>query len=409
MQVAIRMNNSASPSARYVTWNTSWSQIRLTDTTGVSGTFVDVQLSSRTAPGGTGRLQFQRLRTTALAPTLTVRLPTSGAQVPFYVGGVFGSPSTFDGDVSIVVRAGTTEILALPVMVRIRKNANALTAGERDRFLAALAQLNNQGTGRFADFRNMHVTAASPEAHGAPGFLAWHRAYLLDLERELQAIDRSVSLPYWRFDQPSPNLFTADFMGVSDALGTVSFSPTNPLQFWTTDGVQGITRRPLFNVATAAANVISEAQTLARGSTFSAFRVMEGSPHGSAHTSFGGMISSIGTAARDPLFFMLHANADRLWAKWQRNFGRFDPSVAASYDTVPSGNRIGHNLPDTMWPWNGVTGSPRPSTAPGGSLANSPCTTFPGPQPRVADMLDFQGKIAPTNRLAFDYDDVSFA
>ena len=49
--------------------------------------------------------------------------------------------------------------------MRIRKNANTLTPGERDRFVAAFAQLNNQGAGRFADFRDMHTArelAAGP-------------------------------------------------------------------------------------------------------------------------------------------------------------------------------------------------------------------------------------------------------
>ena len=31
------------------------------------------------------------------------------------------------------------------------------------------------------------------------------------------AIDPSVALPYWRFDQSAPNVFTRDFMGESDA------------------------------------------------------------------------------------------------------------------------------------------------------------------------------------------------
>ena len=110
-------------------------------------------------------------------------------------------------------------------MVRVRKNANTLTTGERDRLVAAFAQLNNQGTGRFADFRDMHTAVSSAQAHGAKGFLPWHRAYLLDLERELQNIDPSVSLPYWRFDQPAPNIFTRDFLGVSDNLGTVASVP----------------------------------------------------------------------------------------------------------------------------------------------------------------------------------------
>ena len=250
---------------------------------------------------------------------------------------------------------------------------------------------------------------SSPQAHGAPGFLPWHRAYLLDLERELQAIDPSVALPYWRFDQPAPNIFTRDFLGVSDALGTVQFSATNPLQFWRTDGVQGINRRPVLQHRRSAARRLrTEAQTLALGNQYPAFRTMEGNPHGSAHTSFGGSISSIPTAARDPLFFLLHCNVDRLWAKWQRQIGRFDPAQAASYDSNP-GNPIGHNLPDTMWPWNGITGGPRPPTAPGGAMAASPCVSAPGPQPRVRDSLDYQGSVNAVSRMGFDYDDVPFA
>jgi tyrosinase len=293
-------------------------------------------------------------------------------------------------------------------MVRIRKNANAMTVAERDRFIAAFAQFNNQGAGRFADFRAMHTEASSPQAHGAPGFLPWHRAYLLDLERELQAIDSSVALPYWRFDRPAPRLFSLDFLGVSDALGTVHFGNTNPLQFWVTDGVQGINRRPLFNTSTGVPNARTEGQTLALGNVYAAFRTMEINPHGFAHTSFGGSVSSIDTAARDPLFFLLHCNVDRLWAKWQRQFGRFDPAQPASFDG-DGGNRIGHNLADTMWPWNGVTGGPRPPTAPGGTMPGSPAANAPGPQPRVRDSLDYQGAVTASSRLGFDYDDVRFA
>ncbi len=253
----------------------------------------------------------------------------------------------------------------------------------------------------------MHVDQSSPEAHGRPAFLPWHRAYLLDLERELQAIDRSVSLPYWRFDQPAPALFTPDYLGASDALGNVQFSATNPLQFWRTDNVPGITRRPFFNIGQAPAGLRTEAQTLALGNLYSAFRTLEGNPHGSAHTSFGGFISSIGTAARDPLFFLLHCNVDRLWAKWQTQNSRFDTTVAAAFDTNNPGNKAGHNLADTMWPWNGITTGGRPPFAPGGALASSPAVSAPGPQPRVQDCFDYRGQVNAVARLGFDYDDVS--
>jgi tyrosinase len=335
-------------------------------------------------------------------------LPSNGKPVPFFVSGVFGKPSEADQDVAVEVHSGEALLGKISLMVRVRKNANTLTTGERDRFISAFAQLNNRGSGRFIDFRNMHTEAGSPEAHGAPGFLPWHRMYLLDLERELQAIDPSVALPYWRFDQPAPNIFRPDFLGSSSPSGTVQFSATNPLQFWVTDGVQGVARRPFFNTATASANGISEAQTLAMGAAghlYVGFRRMEVNPHGYAHTSFGGLLSSIPTAARDPLFFLLHANVDRLWAKWQKQFNRFDPSFAASFDGAQH-NRVGHNLPDTMWPWNGITGPPRPPTAPGGGLAVSPCVGAPGAKPRVRDGLDYQGRILAASQLGFDYDDV---
>jgi len=405
MNVELQINNSVSARAGFVTWSPSPCRVRVTNPTGATTPTVSIVITARSTATG-GVVAFRTGTTGQFSASITVPVPINGTSVPFFTVGRFGRPSLSLGDVVVEARFGNTLVGSVPCTVRIRKNANTLTAPERDRFIAAFAQLNNQGMGRFADFRNMHTRASDPEAHGAPGFLPWHRAYLLDLERELQAIDPSVALPYWRFDQPAPNLFTRDFIGVSDALGTVQFSPANPFRFWVTDGVPGINRRPFFNTSAAPPGVRTEAQTFALGTTYLAFRgPMEGNPHGQAHVSFDGSISSIPTAAKDPLFFLLHCNVDRLWAKWQRQNGRFDPAVAASYSGSPN-NRIGHNLPDTMWPWNGVTTPPRPSTAPGGTMASAPAAAAPGPQPRVEQMLDYRGTVNAISRLGFDYDDV---
>jgi tyrosinase len=408
MKVELQINNSTDASARFVGWAPSPCRIRVTDPTGILPPTVNVNISGvSTATGGV--VVFRTGTTGAFSNSIALAVPKNGTSLPFFVAGRFGRPSINNGDVTIEARSFGTLVGAVRVMVRVRKNANSLTPGERDRFVAAFAQLNNQGAGRFADFRNMHTDVSSPQAHGAPGFLPWHRAYLLDLERELQAINPSVALPYWRFDQAAPNLFTLDFFGVSNA-GTVQFSNTNPLQFWTTDGVQGIIRGPRnnWNPATQPGpTIITEAQTLALGAQYPAFRGMEGNPHGTAHTRWDGYIRQIGTAAKDPLFFLLHCNVDRLWAKWQRLNGRFDPAQAASYDSNPA-NPIGHNLVDTMWPWNGITGPPRPPNAPGGAMAPSTCVSAPGASPRVRSSLDYQGSINATSRLGFDYDDVRF-
>lgn len=416
MNVELQINNSASSEARFVSWAPSPCRLRVTNPSGTILPIVSMTITGVSAAGG-GAVVFRKNTTGAFSNSLTLSVPTNGASVPFFVAGRYGHPSTNTGDVRIETRASllrfphrfpATLVGSVRVMVRVRKNANTLTTGERDRFVAAFAQLNNQGAGRFQDFRDMHTFVSSPQAHGAPGFLPWHRAYVLDLERELQAIDPSVALPYWRFDQAAPNIFALDFLGISDAMGTVRFSSTNPLQFWKTDGVQGINRRPFFPTNTAPPGLRTEAQTLGLGNLYSAFRSMEIDPHGLAHVSFGGSISSIPTAAKDPLFFLLHCNVDRLWAKWQRLNGRFDSTLAASYDSN-AGNPVGHNLSDTMWPWNGITTPPRPPTAPGGALAKSPCVSAPGPQPQVQSSLDYQGSINALSREGFDYDDVQFA
>ena len=408
MDVEIQINNSANANARFVTWAPAPCRIRITNPAGSQGQGTpNIRISGRSTTTG-GAVVFRRGTTGGFNSSLTLGVPVNGNWVSFFTAGEFGRASVNLDDVRIEARKGNGNqvIGSTPCTVRIRKNANSLTNAERDRFITAFAQLNNRGAGGFTAFREMHTNVSSPQAHGAPGFLPWHRAYLLDLERELQAIDPSVALHYWRFDRPSPNIFTRDFLGVSDAIGTVMFSATNPLQFWVTDGVPGINRRPFFPTNQAPPGLRTEAQTIALGNAYPAFRTMEGNPHGSAHVSFGGSISSIGTAARDPLFFLLHCNVDRLWAKWQRQNNRFNPATAASYDG--SSNPIGHNLPDTMWPWNGITGPPRPPTAPGGTMASSPCVSAPGLSPRVRDSLDFQGKVSAASNLGFDYDDVPF-
>jgi tyrosinase len=406
MNVELQINNSTAPEARFLGWSPSPCRIRVTNPSGANTPTVGVKITAASAANG-GVVVFRAGTTGAFSNSVTVTVPVDGTTAPFFAAGKSGQPSVGNGDVKIEARVGTTLVGSAPVMVRIRKNANTLTTGERDRFVSAFAKLNDQGLGRFKDFREMHKTDISlRQAHRGPAFLPWHRAYLLDLERGLQAIDPSVALPYWRFDQPAPNIFTPDFFGASDDLGTVKFSATNPLQFWTTDGKQGVNRRPLFDTATAPPGLFTETHTLGLGNSFKAFRTMEGNPHGLAHTSFGGSIQDPATAPKDPLFFLLHCNVDRLWAKWQRKNNRFDSGVAASYDNIPS-QPLGQKLGDTLWPWDDITDTDgRPPNAPGGPMAPSPCVDAPGSAPRVRDCLDYHGVINAASNMAFEYDDV---
>jgi tyrosinase len=409
MNVEFRLPGADALGRVFLTWAPVEAQARLVNPTGTGAVAVTLR-----SVGTGGGLRFATTRTHLGTPTLALNLPVTGAPVRFFVAGEFGRPSVNLGDAVIEARgAGSLGVLGTRrVTVRIRKNAQTLSPGERDRFVAALATLNGGGSGRFRDFRDMHILAATAEEHGNVGFLPWHRAYILDLERELQAIDPRVTLPYWRFDRPAPNVFTRQFMGVSNIAGRVEFTAGHPFNTWRTDGALGISRTPSFAAGAAPAGLLTEAQTIALGgpaatASYANFDALENNPHGWAHTSFNaGFIRQIQTAARDPLFFMLHANVDRLWAKWQWVRRRTSPADPRAFAPAMP-NRIGHRLADTMWPWNGVTGSPRPATAPGGSLAPSRSTTAPGNTPTVGAMLDYQA-VGGGASLGFGYDDVPF-
>jgi tyrosinase len=423
MNTSISINGAAATASAYLTWTPLKSQIRLQNPGTIAGP-VRVKLRNRNTAAG-GQVVFYASPSGAGTDELILSLPVSGAGVTFLVGGIFGKPSAanLDGAIEVIQLApapiGNPVLSVTRVMVRVRKNANNLSAGEAQRFVAAMAQLNNAGAGPFVNFRDMHTSASNSQMHSRSVFLPWHRAYLLDLERELQNLDQSVTIPYWKFDAPAPSLFTKAFIGVPNAAGAVQFDLNNPLRFWKTDGVSGIVRQPAFNTATQGAQnssgpVNTEAATLNMGGAnnlYQLFRQMEGDPHGHAHVCFSGYVSSIPTAARDPLFFLLHANVDRLWAKWQWARNRFDISQVSTYTTAgsPNVNQDGIKLNDTMWPWNGITNTGgRPPTAPGGTFAPSSSVTAPGLMPKVSQTIDFHGVKALPSNLGSAYDDVPF-
>jgi tyrosinase len=166
-----------------------------------------------------------------------------------------------------------------------------------------------------------------------------------------------------------------------------------------------------------------ELQLIGRANDFASLRfIIEDNPHGAAHISFTGQLSDISNAPSDPLFFLLHTNVDRLWAKWQWAKGlQFNPTSTTAFPNIGNGppnigkriNGLGDFSNDTIWPWNNENainkpGSPRPSTSPGGPFPPSPLTALPGPKPTVGSMIDFHGNFNLGSNLMFAYEDVPF-
>jgi tyrosinase len=371
----------------------------------------------------------------SMTPTLPLVLPQNGATVSFYVAGAFGSPSRKDKDAVIDVvtpdpNFPTTQLSLeqLHVMVRIRKNAESLTAQERDRFLAVLQR--HKAANLYADYvalNGMAGTRAYSNNSGftlsSPAFLPWHRLFILRFERELQGLDPSVSLPYWRYDQPAATLFSPGFMGAPQAGWTVLMSLSNPLQSW------AIQRQTVFaaNVSPTSLSVppgcrpLDESTTLALGPKFRdnyfgttvGFMAMEWQASGRAQIAAGSCSGSNGwlsgplSAVQDPLYFLLYANTDRLWAKWQRQAGRFDPAVVDSYGpcaTMPTGQC----LTDPLWPWNDASAPGGPFPVALGRFLLPPGKPTPADALSI-DMVYVKGSGAqwtPLNAgLGYSYDD----
>ncbi|SNS14584.1 tyrosinase [Geodermatophilus pulveris] len=424
MAISLRLsvNGAEDGAGRYLTWSPRPASLAVVDADGARGP-VEVRLTGPTAGDG-GRLDLRPGGSDPPSGHLDLALDPDGTPVPFWLSGRFGFPSREDGDAPLEVRARGTDPRALasfPLMVRIRKDADTLTDGERSRLLLALARLNDQGRGAFRAFRDTHRESTRAEAHGRDGFPPWHRAFVLDLERALQQIDPGVTLPYWRFDVPAPRLFDETYLGAPDPPSRLPrFAASNPLRVWSTDGQPGIVRAPFFDPRRSGAHdrngqaVRREAVVTGFPEGFTRWRgPTEVDPHGSAHVSFTGHVRVIDTAARDPLFFLLHCNVDRLWAKWQWLHRRFDPDEADTYRFAgeagdPGSTRVGHNLADSMWPWNGVRTAPRPPTAPRMPFPPSPVTGTPGDAPTVRSMIDYQGVHDAGAWLGFDYDDVPY-
>jgi tyrosinase len=253
----------------------------------------------------------------------------------------------------------------------VRKSVYDMTPAEWNRFVNAVNTLRTNGT--YDTFMTEHLNAMSTltqpndtttqrnVAHRGPSFLPWHREFLREFELALQQVDPSVTVPYWPFEQETsgqmPRVFSAAYMG-SDGNRTQGDRVTDgPFASW---GIirrvgrdpNGVTTLPTSADINSAMQFTSyDASPYSESSQ--GFRdAIEGwigsnganSNHNRVHEYVGGDMlpeGSSGNVVNDPIFWLVHANIDRLWAQWEQTNG------ANNYQPV-SGGPAGHNLNDVM-------------------------------------------------------------
>ncbi|MBV8857811.1 MAG: tyrosinase family protein [Acidobacteria bacterium] len=208
----------------------------------------------------------------------------------------------------------------------------------------------------------------SHNMHGSMGpvgvlrFLAWHRRYLMAFDEALKEADRAlrpaaatpVSIPYWRWVDPFP-AWLADFL------------PARHPQ--TGDPLPARKLAPPSSKPTAAdiLTIIEGFEQQLPGQDVDGYtrftwglegngRRPDGSrlpAHNQVHAWVGGIMNNTMFSPADPVFWLLHAEVDRLWHLWQLRHPDLHPALTGadrimdpwpeSYDDVSSIGALGYD------------------------------------------------------------------
>lgn len=167
--------------------------------------------------------------------------------------------------------------------------------------------------------------------HGTLQFFTWHRGYLYFFERILRwaAQDPCLNLPFW--DWTAHPVLPEPFRNPANA--------SNPLYETLRQANDG-SALPQMVVVDDLDNAMNQTTFPPAPGPVGFSPRLEGSPHGAVHVlvgGFGGLMSSVPRAARDPIFWLHHGNIDRLWNVWlNRGGGRANPTDAAFLDQTYS-------------------------------------------------------------------------
>ena len=181
------------------------------------------------------------------------------------------------------------------IKIACRKNLISLSNSQRTTLVNALLQLKSEG--KYDKYADQHDTYFN-DAHGNPFFYPWHRKFLGNLEKELQAINPDIALPYWDWrtsTSTSALPWTSTFMGGTGNPVSGPFAP------WGIGRSLGVS-----SSLPSAATVTSDQGQTPYSSHWSPAEGTHGPPHGWV----GGNMSTA-RSPEDPIFFLHHCFVDK--------------------------------------------------------------------------------------------------
>ncbi len=199
----------------------------------------------------------------------------------------------------------------------IRKSTSSLTVAEQNDYTSAVTQLNaGAHPTRLGNLvaihgdmsHNMHRMMAGDT--GQLRFLYWHRRYLLEFEAALKSVNANAFIPYWNWavDRAIPP-FIAGFLP-QVFVPAAGGNPAATYQVQRDPGHQ------------ASLPTVSQIQALITHKySYRRFAGLLETAHDNVHEWVGGTMSNIPPAPADPLFWMHHAQVDRIFDLWLARSG----------------------------------------------------------------------------------------
>lgn len=217
-----------------------------------------------------------------------------------------------------------------------RKDQATLTAIEQQHFLDGINLLNQRGI--FAEFVSIHsdmghvmhnMGMGTPDdLRGQQRFLPWHRVFLVEFENQLQHLFPDIAIPYWNWSKPGEQKIPVWLQHIQPTVHNV-MEPRNGSIMLTSIIVS---RNPLSQEELA--RRVSGLNTVLASTNYTDFATGIEGIHDEVHTWVGGTMADIATAAADPLFWMHHANVDRIWWQWQQNTPDQNPNVTGEWQIM---------------------------------------------------------------------------
>lgn len=233
---------------------------------------------------------------------------------------------------------------------RVRKNVARLTAAEissLERGVAAMKRLDRNFATSWAFQANMHGYLTAEERrvyrgwgscqHGSWWFLPWHRGYHRYFERILRAYsgDPNRMLPYWDWTDPEQRSLPARFLDPRSPLYERNRSSgANSGGELSESAIQWERALQEIPFSTPQPARGFGCQVVRSPGSYRPHGALESLAHDLVHDQIGGYMGSPGTAGRDPIFWLHHANVDRLWGEWlRRQERRYNPEDDLWLDT----------------------------------------------------------------------------